>query len=129
MIVIRNDQTVYVDVDETLILWDCDPSHPDAFWIGGQCVRSHKKHIDQVKKHKARGHQIVIWTQGGYDWAEQAVKLLKLEDYVDLVIRKPMWFYDDITASEFMPEINRIYYDPDKEYKAGEWVSCEPKKD
>lgn len=65
-------------------------------------VRPHKKHIEQLKLHRLRGHTIIVWSAGGWEWAEAAVKALNLEQYVDLVIEKPTWFYDDKTAAEFM---------------------------
>lgn len=65
-------------------------------------LRPHKKHIEQLKQHKMRGHVIVIWSAGGDEWAMAVVKALKLEAYVDLVISKPTWYYDDIPCQEFM---------------------------
>lgn len=67
----------------------------------------HRKHIEQLKLHKLRGHTIIVWSAGGWEWAEAVVRALKLEQYVDLVIEKPMWYYDDLTANEFMGK--RIY--------------------
>jgi hypothetical protein len=62
-----------------------------------------------MKKHKARGHKIVVWSAGGWEWAKSVVETLELTEIVDLVMSKPAWFYDDIPSSSFMPEHNRIY--------------------
>jgi phosphoserine phosphatase len=59
--------------------------------------------IEQLKKHKIRGHTIIVWSAGGSKWAAEAIKFLELEAYVDLVIEKPRWMYDDKQAEEFMP--------------------------
>lgn len=69
-------------------------------WV--ERVTPHKKHIEQLKLHKLRGHTIVVWSAGGWEWAEAAVRALKLEKYVDLVIEKPTWYYDDLQPHEFM---------------------------
>lgn len=47
---------------------------------------------------------MVVWSAGGWDWAEAVVKTLKLENFVDLVISKPTWTYDDLQPSEFIPK-------------------------
>lgn len=67
-------------------------------------VKPHKKHIEQLKLHKLRGHTVIVWSAGGWEWAEAAVRALKLEKYVDLVIEKPRWAYDDLPPNEYMPK-------------------------
>lgn len=100
----------YFDVDDTILIWDQSLDHPDGFYIDDIFVVPHKKHIEQLKKHKARDHTIVVWSAGGANWAKKAVELLQLEPYVDFVLAKPSWFYDDKKPDEFMNEINRVYY-------------------
>jgi len=125
MIVISGDQILYVDVDDTLIMWNPTPEQiaergieifcPNSTTVNedGEVVNvggwsawvvSHRKHIEQIKKHKMRNHTVVVWSQGGFDWAEAAVKALKIEYLVDVVITKPRWIIDDIKPQEFMPE-------------------------
>ncbi len=124
MIVIPGDTIVYVDCDDTLIFWSSTPEELETKGVDFMCegslvsrhgqVRSvetytvrlvpHRKHIEQIKKHKARGHTVVVWSQGGFSWGETVVRTLGLEAYVDLVIAKPLWLYDDLPASEFMPK-------------------------
>ena len=124
MFVLPCKQTTYFDVDDTLIMWKASSEQLDAYGvtivqpistvfnedgeeveIGGwtQRVLPHRKHIEQLKKHKLRGHTIIVWSQGGYDWAAAAVKALELENFVDLAISKPIWIYDDKKPVEFMP--------------------------
>lgn len=74
-------------------------------------LKPHKKHIEQLKLHKLRGHTVIVWSAGGWEWAEAVVRALKLEQYVDLVIEKPMWFYDDLMPNEFM---GKRYYMKDE---------------
>lgn len=109
MIELKCDQTTFFDVDETLILWE--PTETQLFSYGKTYTAPgghqtilvpHLPHVEQLKKHKIRGHTIVVWSAGGAFWAAEAVKFLGLEGYVDLVISKPVWYYDDKTAEEFM---------------------------
>jgi len=125
MIVIPGNLTVYCDVDDTLCMWKPTPEQLEARGIEIFCPNSmitmedgtvanaggwsahivpHRAHIEQLKKHKMRGHTVVVWSQGGFDWAEAAVKALKIEYLVDVVISKPMWLIDDIKPVEFMPD-------------------------
>lgn len=115
MIVIEDRPTVYFDVDNTLVLWpDFSPEifqkHKGIlrFSSGVFCVPN-VANINALKEHAARGHKIIIWSAGGAAWGAQIIKLLDLEDLVDLVLAKPMWFYDDKPAHEFLPEFNRVY--------------------
>ena len=124
MIVLPCNQTTYFDVDETLVFWSPTTEQLDKHGIEITCPGSyilvddeltrcpsvtqklvpHFKHIQQLINHKLRGHTIIVWSAGGYDWAEVVVKALKLEQYVDLVISKPTWIYDDKKPEEFMPK-------------------------
>lgn len=112
MHVIKNDKTLYVDVDESLISFELGKSTPihiktdaiDAY------VAVLNKNVAHIYKHKARGHEVFLWSHGGVKWAEAVAKALGLEDVVDYVMAKPCWFIDDLPANEFMPEGNRIYF-------------------
>lgn len=125
MIVIPSNQAVFSDVDDTLIMWNATPEQlekdgiritcPGGLWLNedGELVPSeswtqlvvpHKVHIEQLKKHKARGHTVVVWSAGGWDWARAAVEALGLEQFVDVVISKPRWCYDDLPPAEYMPK-------------------------
>lgn len=109
MIVLNCVQPTYFDVDETLVIFVPDNSkEPELVEIadpsGKFSVKAipHKGHIRAIKEHKGRGHTIIVWSAGGHAWAEAVVKALNLQDYVDLVIEKPMWYYDDLPCSKFM---------------------------
>lgn len=98
--------TVYFDVDETLILFS--PVEGDEYNF---TFRISAAHIRALKEHHYRGHKVVVWSAGGAAWAEKVVKDCELEGYVDLCLSKPSWFYDDKRADEFMPEVNRVYFE------------------
>lgn len=106
---------VFCDVDDTLVSWKCYPKiskNSIAFNdpSGTVYLNAINEHIEALKLHKLRGHTVIVWSAGGADWAEEVVKKLGLEPYVDAVMSKPDWFYDDLPAAEFMPEINRKFY-------------------
>lgn len=126
MIAIPCNQTVFFDVDDTLVMWDATPEELKARGVNFICPGSiididndgnkqfsppwterllpHRKHIEQLKKHKMRGHTIIVWSAGGWDWATAVVKALQLDNFVDLVISKPTWAYDDLQPAEFIPK-------------------------
>lgn len=124
MISIPSNRSVFFDVDDTIIMWNATDEqkflHGVQFkcpggliCVDGELVHSpaweellvpHRLHIEQLKKHKMRGHTVVVWSAGGYDWAETVVRTLRLEKYVDLVICKPTWIYDDTQPQDFMPK-------------------------
>lgn len=134
MIVVPCKQTVFCDVDDTLVMWSATPEELEAHGVIFECPGSfsiidgelvpspswkerllpHRKHIEQLKKHKMRGHTIVVWSAGGYDWAAAVVKTLGLENVVDLVISKPIWAYDDLQPAEFMPKSQWMKDEEDK---------------
>lgn len=118
MLVVKNDRTVSVDVDDTLLLYsdNFDKPHDGAIKVvdpnDGQVLylTPHQRHIDLIKKWKGRGYFIEIWSAAGNAWAEAAVKALNLQDYVDLVTTKREKFVDDLSASNVLG--TRIYLSP-----------------
>jgi hypothetical protein len=105
-------------------MWNATPEQLEAYGVEFECPGSftlidgelvpspswktillpHRLHIEQLRKHKMRGHTVIVWSAGGYDWAAAVVKTLGLENIVDLVISKPIWVYDDLPPNEFMPK-------------------------
>lgn len=109
---LEDKDTIYYDVDDTLVIWDCtsDLRERKGILIGIHSLVPHNKHIEQLKFLKSKNCTIVVWSQGGSDWAEEVVKALKLEDYVDLIVNKPRFFFDDLSSSTFMSESQRVHY-------------------
>jgi len=107
---INDRPLVAIDVDDTLIYWQHKPgrrsvsipvdNHDEMFDV-------HEGHVEALKKHAARGHTILVWSAGGSDWAEAVIKALQLEEYVDIIMPKANWIYDDISPNEFLP--NNLY--------------------
>lgn len=109
MMVIRDDNVAYFDVDDTLILWDREPfpDEKDTVMISGRLFKINRPMVDVLEKHINIGHSIVVWSQGGYEWALKVVMALELNHVVDLIMCKPKWYYDDLECTEWMPK--RVY--------------------
>lgn len=108
---------VYFDVDDTLVSWNHGYFYREGT-VEFTCPHNQEllylevisDHVEALKAHKLRGHTVIIWSAGGADWAEEVARVLGLTKYVDAFASKPTWFYDDIPAKEFMPEMNRKHY-------------------
>lgn len=48
------------------------------------------------------GQIVIVWSAGGYKWAESVVKSLGLSLFVDVAMSKPTWYYDDIPCQKWM---------------------------
>jgi hypothetical protein len=121
MNVIKNEHIVYVDVDDTLVLHN-PPSgeydHVDVKDpIGNRVIRLaiHLPMVRLLKEEFSRGSYIVVWSRGGYRWAENVVSALNLQDYVHQVQTKPLVYMDDKDISEWLTY--RIYLSPNEKYK------------
>ncbi len=137
MITIPGDKVVYVDCDDTLVFWSSseeDKSKYGAveFTCPGSMVYDtdgseigyagewterllpNWPQIEELRKFKIRGYKIVLWTQSGAAWAEAIAKTLKMENIVDVCITKPTYIFDDLPASEFMPQSRLITKDSKK---------------
>lgn len=130
MVVIDGRCSVFFDCDDTLVLWNVDL--PDVPKVAVPTVVSkmhlnemeevhevpsyieyltpHVKHIEKLKELKGKGCTVVVWSQGGSDWAHAVVKALQLEEFVDLVIEKPIIYYDDLQSHQFMGMAKYIHY-------------------
>lgn len=107
MIKFPEKPTVYFDVDNTLIFAESDISSKTALLLPSVCINStrfflHDIHIEKPKEFKARGHVVVVWSAGGADWAEMVVSAAGLRDYVDVVIAKPAWYFDDLVVTDWI---------------------------
>lgn len=130
MQVIKSSRIVMFDVDDTLVIWDWKSVNPDGNGLvyirnpDGNCeelVMPHERHITLMRQFKARGHTVVVWSQGGHAWAESVCKVLGIESIVDIVMDKPSWYVDDLPSSAFMK--SPIYLDPfDKAKDQTSWV-------
>lgn len=126
MKVIENENTIFFDVDMTLIMHkNSHKGIPTLHQNPNGYLEIYDKridrtiiaepyfpHIDILLQSKARGRFIVVWSASGHQWAKMAVEALGIQDHVDLVMTKPSAYVDDVDANKFM---NRVYIEPKKE--------------
>lgn len=115
MKVIENENCVFFDCDDTLVMWDNKYKLEDysncvllVDPLSGFCeyLVPHKQHIQYLIDSKTKNkNTIVVWSAGGWQWAEAVVKALQLEQYVDAVMAKPERYVDDLHCVKFMGEM------------------------
>jgi len=100
--VIKEELKCSFDVDNTLLMDTSSDKHggPDDTvtldYYGQPRIRyRHQRHIELLKSHKKRGYFITVRSHNGYAWAEEAVKALGLEAYVDRIETKDQFTVDD----------------------------------
>jgi hypothetical protein len=120
MIVTKNEDTTYFDVDGTLVL-PSDAKHGQLIKVldpvTGRHVlqRIHAPMVRLLKEADRRGSHVVVWSRGGWEWARNVVIALGLESYVDEVKCKPLVYFDDVSVDKWLPY--RVFLDPSVNYK------------
>lgn len=101
----NNEQIAFFDIDDTLVSYDVIPGVQPVI-IESSPVNSVlyplEENIKKLKEHKLRGHFIYAHSQGGVRWCESVIIALKLENYVDQVSAKPIWYWDNADANSWM---------------------------
>lgn len=120
-----NERIIMIDVDDTLVLHEFDktlpgkyvripdPITPNAYIE----LRVHEPMVRLVKEEAARGSQLLIWSRGGFQWAENVARALefdKLQGEI-LILTKPFAYFDDSDVSSWLKD--RVYIGPDVPYK------------
>lgn len=112
VITIKNENVVWIDVDETLV---CYPNDPFKYAQGllpfnqyGKQVylRPHEKNINLLNSYFERGYFVIVHSANGHAWAREVVTKLMLSNKVNLIITKAATYVDDIQADSFM---RRVY--------------------
>lgn len=111
----KSENTVMFDIDETVIHWDEKSPFTsgkgkiaitDEYNHRTVYVYPNPVHVHFLKSQKSRGSYVIVWSAGGWAWAEAVIKALGLEEYVDYVMSKPDYYFDDKPADEWM---SRVY--------------------
>lgn len=116
MKLIGNEQNVFFDCDDTLVMrndreWEPKPGRikfkdpyqsKDVYYLN-----PHIKHIQILKEHKERGFTVIVWSAAGHEWAKAVVEGLGLQEYVHYYMTKPAKFFDDLPANEVLGQ--RVY--------------------
>lgn len=125
MKVLKSERTIYVDVDDTLVMHSFnyhkhefemvaidDPVHPGSYIQ----LRKNLNMIRLVREESQRGSTIIVWSRGGWQWANNVVEALELEEYVYMVMSKPLTYLDDSPVENWLKD--RVYIGPDETYKS-----------
>ena len=108
-VIVDNENVAAFDVDWTLIE-ECPASDSadkllDTRTGEYEYFKPYVEHIKLLKQMKGRGRFIIVWSAGGYLWANSIVKHLGLEKYVDLVMTKPGVMVDDKPIQEWTTRV------------------------
>lgn len=110
--IIKEDRVIFYDCDNCLVLWPEDSGYnPDNFiqiassvsLLSGEStykLTPNKGVIEDLKKKKEESYYIVVWSQGGFEHARRIVEGLELQEFVDIVMSKPLWIVDDLDPKE-----------------------------
>jgi predicted phosphatase len=125
MNVIKSEHNIMVDVDGTLIdhLTTEQLNEPIRLTVSLWCpienknitVGVNQSMVRLLKEEYHRGSHVVVWSRGGWEWATNVVRALNLEKYVDLVMTKPLVYFDDIEVQEWLKY--RVFIKHDTIYK------------
>lgn len=103
MIVLDNESVILFDCDQTLAIWKKDHKKPgkgkikftDPYTGDHLYLYPHRVHTRLLKQYKGRGFAIIVHSMAGVKWAEEIVKGLELEQYVDICMSKAIKHIDD----------------------------------
>lgn len=121
MKVLKTEKLLFVDVDDTLIMWSWKDknaktiTYKDPYSNKEFEVLPNQPNINLLKEKASRGYTIIVWSAGGYEHAKAVVKALKLASKVHYIMSKPTAYIDDKPVCEWFPR--RVYLDAEVRYK------------
>lgn len=123
MIITKNENVCPFDVDNTLVLpFNLDKKDSEVVFVRDPLtpgrkilMHAHRPMIRLLKEEFSKGSHVIVWSRGGWQWAEAVVEALNLQNYVHEIKTKPMVYFDDLDVGQWL--LNRVYLDPDTKYK------------
>ena len=116
MIVVNNDKISFWDVDDTLInhfigipFDEKEHVRLNNGEIQAWKITRNEPNIRALKHFKQLGSTVVVWSASGYAHAENAVKALGLENFVDFCMSKPEVYIDDKDCTYWLGGRKRFY--------------------
>lgn len=99
-VILESNNITAFDIDETLLFWKHrnEPGKDKVQFLYGDekiFLKPHRKHIAFLKHCYNRGDFIIVWSKNGWQWAEQVVEKLELQDYVHVIMSKVTRAVDD----------------------------------
>lgn len=124
MNIVKSEQVIMVDCDDTLVLHDVD-AHPtlpkvlvhDPYAHKSQLVAVHLPHVLLIRERAKRGAHIVVWSAGGWQWAKAVVAALELNDCVASCMSKPIAIIDDLPIKAALGKT--LFLNPNSRWKRG----------
>lgn len=120
---IKTEKLIFIDVDDTLIMWTWSKKYneqtiryKDPYSSKSIEVLPNKPNITILKEKASRGYTVCVWSAGGYEHAASVIKALRLCSYVDYVMSKPAAYVDDKDVSHWFPR--RVYLNYNVRYKS-----------
>lgn len=116
MVTFQGNRSVYFDVDDTLMEWlQCGEDDPQACKIENNGFTFFKRpiqvHVEELKNQKMAGNTVVVWSAGGAKWAEAVLIALGVQDFVDVVLTKPDFYYDDKEVNYWFPKKRYFFHE------------------
>ncbi len=117
---IKNEKLVFVDIDDTLILWSSsgkgnEVEFKDPYTNELITVFKHDNNIRLLKEKYKRGYTVIVWSAGGWPHAKAVIQALKLQKYVCMVMSKPSCYIDDKPVCDWFG--SRVWLEPLARYK------------
>lgn len=110
-----NNNTLYVDCDDTMILWDRS-KYPDLPTLsistpaGTMHVKLHQKNKNVIEKFAKMRYDIIFWSGSGGRHAYEVAKALSVNAYSNTFLSKPRYILDDQPPEQWHME--RIWRKP-----------------
>ena len=107
MIASKERPHAYYDVDYTIVK-PLEATEKPVL-IGGVEWELNHNMVQEMELSKARGHIVVVWSQGGVDWARSVIEAANLTHLVDFCLSKPSWWADDKFSEDVVEPSRRFY--------------------
>ncbi len=106
---VENEKLLYVDCDDTLILWDKseyseEPKVLIECYEEPASVVVHKKNVNLVRKFYLLGYGIIVWSATGSKWAKAVGHAVGIDSMVTAYLTKPRYHLDDKPCATWMGE-------------------------
>ena len=103
MKVTKSENIIYCDVDETLCFTESESKATLEIDYYGQnrFIRPHTRNVNFLKSLHKRGFHIIVHSHNGWRWALNVIVALNLQNYVDEVKSKSVWYIDDKPVEEW----------------------------
>lgn len=119
MITVKNENIRPFDVDGCLIVSTKESKYMRSILdpVTGKFIKVgvNSAMVRLLQEEAQRGSYVIVWSRSGYEWAKNVVNALELEQYVNLIMSKPIVYFDDTPVKKWLKD--RVFIGPDVKYK------------